>query len=368
MRAETPATDPTHVADCPTGSAPTIVSYSFVRFDHTDGVVTGVYFHAVFDAHGVWGPGSFGGIVDGYTDQGVGGGWGNVNFGAYTYDPGFTQDGRPWFIPGTTHSSVFTVSDSCGDARSSPVVFTIPRSSGTTTTTPGKSQPSATDCPAAEVIGSRGSGDPLSKDIGIGAPGLAFKNALQLDLHVGPVKVFANPYAASAALGSPTTVQIGLESKLWFQGVQVGEAWLASKVRAEIVACPTASLYLTGYSQGAEITGDVYSTFGPAIRSHIAGVVLFGDPRYKQTSFAGRTTQYQKKTQAHLRHNGALSTRGEFPTGSRGKILSYCHARDPICQGLGQLIHGIGAHTSYQKTFAPRDAAAWFTRDLKGHG
>ncbi|HEU5004970.1 MAG TPA: cutinase family protein [Candidatus Saccharimonadales bacterium] len=120
-------------------------------------------------------------------------------------------------------------------------------------------------------------------------------------------------------------------------------------IEGEISSCPSTRIVLDGYSQGAQVTGDVYQSLTFSQRRHIFGVVLFGDPRYNHSS----VTDMAKRD-----NNGILPVRDKFPRDSRGKVLSYCHAQDPVCQGLGQFVlHGSGAHKTYAKTHEPEEAA-----------
>lgn len=126
-------------------------------------------------------------------------------------------------------------------------------------------------------------------------------------------------------------------------------------INQAIAACgSTTKLLLTGYSQGAQVTGNVYQTLDADQRQYVWGVVLFADPRYNHLSFADT---------AKRDNNGILPVRGEFPADSHDNVRSYCHARDPVCQGLGQFVlHGKGAHNGYEK--ADAQAAAKYFAEL----
>lgn len=137
----------------------------------------------------------------------------------------------------------------------------------------------------------------------------------------------------------------------YHDSVVVGENNLRQLINQEVSACSShgTKLILVGYSQGAQVTGDVFQSLNARQRTYVAGIVLFGDPRYNHLSFAGT---------AKRDNNGILPVRGEFPAGSPSKLLSFCHAQDPICQGLGQYaLHLAGAHKTYDQLGEPKKAA-----------
>lgn len=225
----------------------------------------------------------------------------------------------------------------------------------------------ATYCAPVEVIDSRGSGD-----TGFSVPGTAFQQALK-HLLAKSVAIESNPYPAVSVVPSIDAL-LGLTGTLdpaarlrairdafnglgalahvsllgaYHASVTRGRSDLKTLVMALIARCPGTYVVLTGYSQGAEVTGDVFSSeLSPVLRAHIAGVVLFGDPLYRPGSWADR--QPWPRT-------GILGTRAEFPADSRGKVLSYCHQLDPFCQAQ---IRGDAAHKTYASAGDAAAAAA----------
>lgn len=132
----------------------------------------------------------------------------------------------------------------------------------------------------------------------------------------------------------------------YHDSVKAGERELRQLIERERRRCNRATqLVLVGYSQGAQVSGDVYSDLRGKLRDTIAGVVLFGDPRYRRSSYAA---------QAKRRHNGILRARDEFPRAGRGRVLSYCHGRDLICQTYGT----PGPHGTYASAGDAQQAAA----------
>jgi hypothetical protein len=195
---------------------------------------------------------------------------------------------------------------------------------------------SSVGCPPVFVLASRGSGDTLGKDHGLSAPGLAFTSELRQLMP--DVSSWANPYPAvgvfswnlrQLANGAGAITKLPVLGAYHASVVQ-GKRLLDAEVASLTSACGhRTALVLVGYSQGAQVTADVYQrqlTAGQ--RSNVAGVVLFGDPyfdggdrRVDRGSFSGR-------------RDGLLGRRPPFGKTGRTLVLSYCHSHDPICQGL----------------------------------
>lgn len=226
----------------------------------------------------------------------------------------------------------------------------------------------ASACPTVLVIGSRGSGE----HAGLGKPVGEFVTDLQADMNGATVASSANSYPAVSVSFSQLAKELVREplrlSTSYTKSVAAGRTALQAVIAKEIAACPTTKLVLAGYSQGAQVTGDVYTGIASASSqgatfAAIAAVVLFADPDYNHLDRSDTVTSYQQTTQAGLKNDGILVhspvTRPRaFPSDTRGRVLSYCVPTDPVCQGVGQLIHGFGAHSVYGKPGAPQPADA----------
>jgi Cutinase len=223
---------------------------------------------------------------------------------------------------------------------------------------------SSETCPAWFVVSTRGSGDPFTKDHGYGAPGAAFVEAVKKEAKPVFVGVVANPYPAAGLTENwqAWLNLVGAGSKIPHLGaykdsVANGEDWLKQEILKEIARCPTPTrLLLTGYSQGAQVTEDVVSKLGRSERNHIAGVVLFGDPRYRHTDmFAGQFDLGRT-------HDGIVGKRDSVPQDIETRTLSYCHKLDPVCQSpvhLGAVHSSFHQHLNYAKLGEPEEAARW---------
>lgn len=133
------------------------------------------------------------------------------------------------------------------------------------------------------VIGARGSGEPYT-DVqhGLGLPNfVAFQQIHKL---VPTATVYGLPYQP-LALNSLENDTTG-----YWNSVSTGTAMLLGVIQQEIVDCPNQRIALLGYSQGAQVVGDILPQLGAnsALRTHIATVTLFGDPRFNPTSSVDR--------------------------------------------------------------------------------
>jgi Cutinase len=217
---------------------------------------------------------------------------------------------------------------------------------GTSGSSPGSG------CPAYMVIDSRGSGEASET---ISPPGQAFATEFQKLHHAARVAILANPYPALGLWGNWRDVLNLIGAKLgigplgaYHGSVVDGEQWLQTNIAAEIAACPGTKLLLTGYSQGAQVTGDVYQRdVSSSERHYIVAVVLFGDPYFNPTDATSDRGNF-----AHDGRGGVLGARRSF--GGYARVLSYCHLHDPICQH--PTIVGLARYRLKQHENYPPDA------------
>lgn len=109
--------------------------------------------------------------------------------------------------------------------------------------------------------------------------------------------------------------------------------YLIARLRAdaENQGCLGARFVIAGYSSGAEIVGDVMQTLSESslrvdqyVVRHIAGVVLYGDPRFNP---------HDSVDQGSFNHGraGVRTMRPLYANVWHGKLFSYCLEGDPIC-------------------------------------
>lgn len=222
----------------------------------------------------------------------------------------------------------------------------------------GVAQASLLNCPSMVVIGVRGSGEKESDDGGFGKTvDAVVKSILARD-----------PTATALALDYPAIkVQFWRPSyytKGYVDSVDKGIANLVAQIRA-LSGGPCwsrTSLYLAGYSQGADVVGDVYQDLDAASlhltaaqHSHILGVAMLGDPRFSGAQGAPvdeGTYHKDKNGVAHLVGEGTRT----IPASEAGHVRSYCMGNDPVCNysaanalacGAGTVLNSHCVHLHY---------------------
>lgn len=221
-------------------------------------------------------------------------------------------------------------------------------------------------CPKYVVLASRGSGEENLQSV----PGSQLVAALRANLGgTANVKVIPNPYPAVGALSS----MIGGYLKLpagYHDSVVAGKTWLRVQLRDWASRCGSGTrLVLTGYSQGAQVTGDVVQESGlitGTLKKMLLGVVLFGDPYFNGSDAGANRGDYQRGLNGVLT---GLRPRPKF--GSQLTVLSYCHRHDTICQVTDLIDFGkyrFTRHSNYGALGEPQDAAGVLAESAKGLG
>jgi hypothetical protein len=198
-------------------------------------------------------------------------------------------------------------------------------------------------CPDVLFLGSRGSGQPGPgpDQTGLGSPLDALNTRLDSLVKASGLTYdyFANPYPAVPVTGWPGIIN-GIAAKttgyikdigMYRWSVSRGEELLKGQITEEINNCDSSKLVLAGFSQGAQVTGNVYQGLSSAQLSHIFAVELFGDPRFNGKDPVGMG-DYDPMRNGTLTTGPANSPRPLFP--SSGVVQSWCHYQDIICQGF----------------------------------
>ncbi|MFE5502598.1 fibronectin type III domain-containing protein [Amycolatopsis japonica] len=194
----------------------------------------------------------------------------------------------------------------------------------------------------------------------------------------------AVPVAAAGWEGMVNAIGAGLsigKGRLgrYRASVAKGEANLKKKIESVLATCPPSTrIMLSGYSQGAQVTGNTYRALSAAQRERVLGVALFGDPLLNGKASTSRGNLDRNR-------NGLLTNwfnnrpPDEFPA-PVDKVRSYCHAKDPVCQGVlrwsllnpWQKTFDNAEHTNYHQkgdeagepTY-PEDAALFFANRVR---
>lgn len=101
---------------------------------------------------------------------------------------------------------------------------------------------------------------------------------------------------------------------------------MASQVNRAAAQCPGSRVFLSGYSQGAQVVHKAAALIPTAQRAMVGGIVVFGDPNKGDA----------------------------FPGTLNSNVLTICNQGDYICDGIPL---PIGSHLEYASTTTV--AAAW---------
>jgi hypothetical protein len=205
-------------------------------------------------------------------------------------------------------------------------------------------------CPDYYVVDSRGSGEPA----GVPSPpaDVLIRLLKVIEGFSQQVSWIANPYPAS---GSDATLAGALAHipAAYHSSVVKGKAWLSAEVPKLASQCPATKLILTGYSQGAQVTGDVVQLGGPW--RNVIGTVLWGDPYFNGNDLNHDRGNFDPN------RNGALGSRPRF---GDWRAISFCHAHDPVCQ---RFTTTTSQHENYQLDKEPIGAAALAIANIDQH-
>jgi Cutinase/PKD domain len=179
-------------------------------------------------------------------------------------------------------------------------------------------------CPPYEVIGARGSGQAKKRDEkNMGPEIYSFYYALRGLLGTGVVKGYGLQYPAVGAK-SPAGIAAFLHLPgSYTDSVREGAAEVLQQIEVRRhTGCGSTKFILAGYSQGAQVIGDALRK--EEVRKAVAAVALFGDPYFNADSSSARggfdSSLY-----------GIFGPRSEWPSSLSGRIFSYCHWHDVIC-------------------------------------
>jgi hypothetical protein len=179
-------------------------------------------------------------------------------------------------------------------------------------------------CPPYEVIGARGSGQKEHKDeLNMGPEVHDFFASVQSLLGTGVVKGYGVQYPA-VDVKSKAGLAAGLHlGGSYTDSVREGadDVKIHIQVRRQ-AGCGSTKYILAGYSQGAQVMGDVLRDSD--IRKSVAAVALFGDPYFNADSPSSRGTFDSASY-------GVFGPRPEWPSDLAGHVFSYCHWHDAIC-------------------------------------
>jgi cutinase len=164
----------------------------------------------------------------------------------------------------------------------------------------------ADQCPDAEVVFARGTGEPP----GVGGAGQAFIDSLTAQVPGKSVGVYPVNYPATAD---------------YVDSAKAGAGDAGAHIENMVASCPNTKMVLGGYSQGAAVEDLTTNDMPARVADHVAAVALFGNP----------SSTYSKQMSDN-----------QFPPISpayRPKTIEICVPDDMICSEGGNML----AHLSY---------------------
>lgn len=188
-------------------------------------------------------------------------------------------------------------------------------------------------CPAYEFIGARGSGEAADQFNGMGDLLEGVYEKVAAALAAGQVVPYGVDYPAvgltdsvaqwANAAGAVTHISV---LGAYHDSVVAGTANIQAEIeRIRASACfGTTFVILAGYSQGAQAAADALQNMPAKDLALVSAASFFGDPYFNPHSWAARGD-------FDPGHYGALGVRDEYLDYFKGKVFSYCHNNDPIC-------------------------------------
>jgi hypothetical protein len=214
---------------------------------------------------------------------------------------------------------------------------------------PESPTPTSEACPRVIFYFSRGSGQSLNRgERGVSSPGVQVFDDLAKRYEPSVVGSMSDAYTAVALTFSIGGLSLPnpLIPAPYFASVANGVQVSDQNVADLTVLCPRSWLVLGGYSQGAEVTREALAKLGESERQHVAAVVLFGDPFFSASEPNVSTLSSFDPHQVGLLRQLPVATPAPVAVAYSGKIFSWCHLHDVVCQGI-HFGNGWSAHKTY---------------------
>ncbi|TKW55776.1 Acetylxylan esterase [Colletotrichum tanaceti] len=142
--------------------------------------------------------------------------------------------------------------------------------------------------------------------------------------------------------------------------VEQGRASGVSQVKAYAERCPDSKIALSGYSEGANVVGNILADSGlsanAAPGTRVCAALLFGDPAHiADQSYNVEAGSGYSGTMARPR--SSLDRLNSFA----GVLRSWCNGEDTVCAAGEGRSMGENAHTNYFQLYT--DAAAAYIKE-----
>lgn len=187
-------------------------------------------------------------------------------------------------------------------------------------------------CPAVEVITAAGSGDANPADDPNDPMGFTTgtNHARIMEERFEGVRSWQLPYSGSVGIiGSNDKVGLA-EIPNYAESEADGVARLDAHVKEVRSACPDAAFVLTGFSQGAQVVGDVLAGLSPENASRVLSAYLLSDPRRGHNDGAQLIETNWGPIPPETAGFAGPRAEGTFARYG-GAVRSICSHEDPVC-------------------------------------
>jgi hypothetical protein len=176
-----------------------------------------------------------------------------------------------------------------------------------------------------QIVGVRGSGETADDAGGFGTTVKTVVDSIRS----------VNPTAAATPIEYPA-IAVQWWDPSYYTGnytrsVRAGRTALTSYI-TQFINGPcggTVYLYLVGYSQGAQVVGDVYQNLTSGQRSRVAGVTLIADPKFDGDE--GSPVNVGTYNSARNGIQDVTTSARQIPNRQEAYVRSYCVRGDPVC-------------------------------------
>ncbi|WP_459647549.1 cutinase family protein [Kitasatospora sp. Ki12] len=179
-----------------------------------------------------------------------------------------------------------------------------------------------TRCPSLELVGARGSRanaqDTNDWDQIIGPMKASLEKAVP-GLRSYPIHYAAIPLEILNPVYSPAYVT----------SIEGGQSQLAKYLDDFTTACPSTYIAIIAWSQGAHVATNTIPVLSIKIRSHIAAMVLLGDPKFIPSLSPIDRGDYDPALKGVFA--GILAAPKLVPDDMTSRVRDYCSQGDPIC-------------------------------------
>jgi hypothetical protein len=196
----------------------------------------------------------------------------------------------------------------------------------TTTTAP----PPPYQCGDLKFFGARGSGERQDNH---GGYGKAIESTLTFVKNLLP----ARTNLQAEALVYPAIAVNWWQPSYYLADYQASEKAgvesLQFDVRQYIRNCPSKHIILAGFSQGADVVGDTFLSLSPDEATHIAAVIMYGDPKFNPAKSQSRVNQgnYSSTWAGIEAPATGLRVIPKKPQDWQPYVHSYCNKGDVVC-------------------------------------